>query len=87
MAVGTSDTLQRGVGLLRRGDLVQTIRPIRAVARAFLLPRGATGLIGELLATREDDGETLEIWDFVADDFPGRWAVTEYHVRLMQRDT
>lgn len=75
------------MGLLRRGDVVKTVRPLRSLSRGFLqLPKGTTGMIGRLLRTQEDDGEELEIWDFLPDGYPGVWAVTEYHVRLVARE-
>lgn len=72
---------------LRQGDIVRTVTEIQSVCgRGLSAPRGTAGLIGPFLRTEIFDGETLEVFDFVPAEFPGRWEVTEYHVKLLKRE-
>ena len=74
------------MSLLKQGDFVATVCVLISDARAHSLPRGVVGHLGRVLCTKVEDEEEIPVFDFVPENYPGSWAVTEYEVRLLDRD-
>lgn len=51
-----------------------------------VLPKGVLGVLGNFVGVSQVEGESVDVFDFVPDDYPGAWTVTEFDVKLVGRE-